>query len=247
MPPSQAGAPQPTDSLSLVQLRRIVAEFNKPEPIAYDFQYEDLGSFEEEVDEWFVYQFWQWVRLNAAQAAFEARWELHSSQASWDESSQESRAHFLRECLENLASVEDSDRSEAIRSLLYIALGRWVDTSLPPQDEGEDERSAASSSQLEAMKSSIELITAQGGLGAIWKAMQRAFAVFWSEDSVPLQPANPQDAHDEVLNLMTILYIAVQQALSDPEAMAPTLKELRTSAVGTPLPLRWKLTPSQSP
>ncbi|KAH6686720.1 hypothetical protein F5X68DRAFT_207789 [Plectosphaerella plurivora] len=227
MPPSQAGAHPPTDSLSLVQLRRIVAEFNKPEPIAYDFQYEDLGPFEEEVDEWFVYQFWQWVRLNAAQAAFEAQWELQNGPESWEESSPESKTQFLREVLTNLASPDDSERSEAVRGLLYVALGRWADTATAPSpDEAEDERSVASSSQLEAMKSSIQLLTSQGGLAAIWKATQRAFEVFWSDDSVPLQPANLQDAHDEVLNLMTIMYIAVQQALSDPEAMASTRKAL---------------------
>lgn len=244
MPPSQTGAHPPTDSLSLVQLRRIVAEFNKPEPVAYDFQYEDLGPFEEEIDEWFVYQFWQWVRLNAAQAAFEAQWELQNGPTSWEQSSPESRTQFLRECLTNLASPDDSERSEAIRGLLYVALGRWVDTATAPSpDEVEDERSVASSSQLEAMKSSIQLLTSQDGLAFIWKATQRAFEVFWSDDSVPLQPANLQDAHDEVLNLMTIMYIAVQQALSDPEAMASTRKALRTYHVSVHSLLRLKLTP----
>lgn len=72
VPPQQQ---QPLDSLSLSQLRRLASELPRNEPITYDFTYEDMGDFDEEIDEWFSYQVWQWVRLNYAQQHFENRWE----------------------------------------------------------------------------------------------------------------------------------------------------------------------------
>lgn len=225
MPP--ASAPPPTDSLSLVQLRRIVAEFQKPEPIAYDFQYEDLGPVEEEIDEWFVYQFWQWVRLNAAQAAFEAHWDDLYGSTTWEEADQTQRAQLVRGCFDALEADDFPERMDAIRSLLYLVLGRWADTA-STNGKPVSDRSAASPTQLEAIQSSIELVTSMGGLGIVWQALQKAFRVFWAEEAPTVPSSNLQDAHDEVLNLMTIMYIAVQKALSDPEGMATTRKELRT-------------------
>ncbi|CAK7267097.1 Factor arrest protein 11 [Sporothrix epigloea] len=74
-----APAPQPPqqtlDSLSLAQLRRLASEFPRNEPITYSFTYEDMGDFDEEIDEWFSYQGPQWVRLNHAQRLFESRWQ----------------------------------------------------------------------------------------------------------------------------------------------------------------------------
>lgn len=43
------------------------------------------------------------------------------------------------------------------------------------------------------------------------------------------QHGNPQEAQDELMNLMTILYIAIQETLNDPEDMASTYKKLRMS------------------
>ena len=74
-PPAPQPPQQPLDSLSLSQLRRLASELPRNEPITYDFTYEDMGDFDEEIDEWFSYQILQWVRLNYAQQHFESRWE----------------------------------------------------------------------------------------------------------------------------------------------------------------------------
>lgn len=42
---------------------------------------------------------------------------------------------------------------------------------------------------------------------------------------------NPQETQDELMNLMTIVYIAVQEALNDPEDMASSYGKLRTLAL----------------
>jgi hypothetical protein len=42
-----------------------------------------------------------------------------------------------------------------------------------------------------------------------------------------IQQANAQDAQDELMNLLTIMYIAVQETLNDPEEMSLTYGKLR--------------------
>lgn len=44
-----------------------------------------------------------------------------------------------------------------------------------------------------------------------------------------IQQASAQDAQDELVNLLTIMYIAVQETLNDPEEMSPTYGKLRMS------------------
>lgn len=178
MPPAPTDQPQPTDSLSLLQLRRIVAEFSRGEPVAYDFVYSDMGSHDEEIDEWFVYQFWQWVRLNAAQRAFEWQWQHeYDIQTSWEETDYETRAKFTRDALGGLQVREPAQRSASIGKLLYLVLGRWGDTSTPATVG--DGRSAASSPQLEAIRSSITFLTSLNGIATVWEAVQNCFDVFW--------------------------------------------------------------------
>ena len=44
------------------------------------------------------------------------------------------------------------------------------------------------------------------------------------------QQASPQEAQDELMNLMTIMYIAIQETLSDPEDMSSSYRKLRTTS-----------------
>lgn len=181
-PPPSSNPQQPTDSLSLVQLRKIVAEFNKVEPIAYDFVYEDMGPLEEEIDEWFVYQDAQRATLNAAQAAFESQWEVHQDQTSWDGASESAKYSFFRECLNGVQGGNSVERLEAIRSLVYLVLGRWAATASPVRAKENDSprtRSVASPEQLLAIRSAASLFTSVGALDIIWKAIQNCFEFFW--------------------------------------------------------------------
>ncbi|KAI8164171.1 Striatin-interacting protein 1 [Colletotrichum sp. SAR 10_70] len=225
MPPAPADQPQPTDSLSLLQLRRIVAEFSRGEPVAYDFVYSDMGSHDEEIDEWFVYQFWQWVRLNAAQRAFEWQWQHeYDIQTSWEETDYETRAKFTRDALGGLQVREPAQRSASIGKLLYLVLGRWGDTSTPATVG--DGRSAASSPQLEAIRSSITFLTSLNGIATVWEAVQNCLNVFWSDDPRLVQPGGAQEAQDELINLMTIMYVIIQEALSFPKELESTRTNL---------------------
>lgn len=143
------------DSLSLAQLRRIVAEFPHSEPVAYDYVYTDMGPLDEEVDEWFTYNFWQWVRLNAANRAFQSAWtrlfpprpgpgsgpstEGAPSGVTWEGDDDDNgdddnggpgapRRLFVRRMLEGLRSADRAVRAEAVGAVVYVVLGRWSET-----------------------------------------------------------------------------------------------------------------------
>lgn len=47
-----------------------------------------------------------------------------------------------------------------------------------------------------------------------------------SGDAQP-QQTNSQEAHDELMNLMTIMYISVQETLNDPDDMSSVYGKLR--------------------
>ncbi|KAH6892122.1 hypothetical protein B0T10DRAFT_483065 [Thelonectria olida] len=245
-PPPQANGqvPAPNDSLSLLQLRRIVAEFNRADPVAYDFVYSDMGPHAEELDEWFVYQFWQWVRLNSAQRAFEWHWQHDSPEHAWDDADNDTRARFIQAAIAGVQSNDAALRSASIGKLLYLVLGRWGDTAMPNATSG-DNRTVASRSQLQAIKAGVECLTSLEGLPVVWAALRNSFEVHWSGDPQG-QHGNLQEAQDELMNLMTIMYIAVQETLNDPEDMSSTygkLLELNPSLVDYMLTatskLRW--------
>jgi hypothetical protein len=63
------------------------------------------------------------------------------------------------------------------------------------------------------------------GLPVIWEALRHSFEVQWSGEPLG-QHTSAQEAQDELLNLMTIMYIAIQETLNDPEDMASTYGKL---------------------
>lgn len=187
-PPVPVGnaPPPPSDSLSLAQLRRIVAEFPRTEAVAYDFTYDDMGPLDEEIDEWFVYQFWQWMRLNAAQRAFEWQWEHeYGATTSWDDVDEDVRLKFVSESLADLSSVDSKQRANSLGRLVYVVLGRWSQTAGgPASDKSRDSkaRSASTPVQLAAMKAGAKLVGDMGGVATIWDALRKAFDPFWCVD-----------------------------------------------------------------
>lgn len=186
--PPQSGPPQPPppqDSLSLAQLRRIVAEFPRTEPIAYDYVYADMAPMEEEIDEWFVYNFWQWVRLNTAQRNFYAEWASvfdDDGEPAWDRTDDEARRRFVKTVLRDVCSRDAARRSGTIGALTYLVLGRWmesVDEPVLPSLKDGKVKSAATPSQLAAMKAGVELLAECGGIPIVWEAFRKGFEPFW--------------------------------------------------------------------
>ncbi|AEO62658.1 uncharacterized protein THITE_2107090 [Thermothielavioides terrestris NRRL 8126] len=240
------GQPQPQDSLSLAQLRRIVADFPRaaPEPTAYDYVYTDTSPLDEEIDEWFMYNFWQWVRLNAANRAFHSAWGRFappSSSAStaagsagqtvvsWEEAGDEHRRAFVRRLLDGVGSADRIARAEAVGALVYLVLGRWTETvkaagALSAAVLAGKARSAATPVQLAAMKEGVRVVAECGGIEVVWKALRGVFELFWADEL----PQNVQMAAEELIHLMTVVYMAILEALDDPEGM----DEVRQRLVG---------------
>ncbi|KAK3325516.1 protein required for hyphal anastomosis [Apodospora peruviana] len=221
---------QPQDSLSLAQLRRIVAEFPRTEPIAYDYVYTEMGPIEEEIDEWFMYNFWQWVRLNAANRSFHSAWgRLFEQNQRWEDVDEESRKKFVRVALDAMRSADcdRTARSEGIGTLVYIVLGRWTETvkkagaSLPRVDDGKV-KSAATKAQLDAMKAGVQLLADCDGIPMVWDALRSAFEPFWADEV----QQNLQVLGEELIHLMTIMFVTVQETLDDSDGMESVRSEL---------------------
>lgn len=201
--PHAPAPPLPTDSLSLAQLRKIVSEVNRPEQAAYDFVYTDMGLHAEEIDEWFMYQFWQWVRLSSAQKAFEWHWNqettaggIHGAEIAWEDADHDIRTRFVQAAIAGVQSNDAALRSASIGKLVYLVLGRWGDTAMPnaPAPEKEDEdgeggsrargsgpggKSIASLMQLRAIKAGVECLASLEGLPVVWEALRHAFELHW--------------------------------------------------------------------
>ncbi|KAI0166700.1 N1221-domain-containing protein [Hypoxylon sp. FL1284] len=222
-PQPQPTSNQPPDSLSLAQLRRIVSEFPRSEAIAYDFEYSDTDSHAEEIDEWFVYQPWQWHRLNCAREAFDSQWEhdfaASQDEITWGEAAPELRANFVSQALDELKSSNDTARAAAVGRLTYLVLGRWAETAGSFHTDKKTHRSVATPSQLAAMKSGVELLAERDGIVAVWEASRKTFQKLWVDESIRPQGNSLTETQDELMNLITIMYISIQETLNDMDGM----------------------------
>ena len=183
-PPSPQG--NPNDSMSLMQLRRIVTEFPKIDPTSYAFTYADTASFEEEVDEWFSYKEAEYKRLHRAKDTFERRWKKFAGK-SWLETKEnefEKCEKFLGREVNGLHEIDLRRRCKSLQTILHVILGVWDETAgLKVEDEelvkGEKWKTKATPLQLEHMKANILLVSQAGGIPLLFEVMQNAFKRLW--------------------------------------------------------------------
>ncbi|KAI4237138.1 MAG: hypothetical protein LQ352_007955 [Teloschistes flavicans] len=133
-PPSQPPPPtphqqQPTDSLSLLQLRRLVTDLPKLEPQAYAYEHADTRSFPEEVEEWFSYSGEERSMLLKTKQTFEKRWrKVHGlSGTSWIDSKEAEREEFVHGIVEDIKQQKKT--AKGVRCLAYVAMGCWGETA----------------------------------------------------------------------------------------------------------------------
>ncbi len=200
-PPQQPPPPAPpqqqseeignaADSLSLMQLKRLVNDLPKVEPTAYAFEYRDTQSFPEELDEWFQYADEDKSMLLQGRATFEQKWEHFLTEGApaedtltWTQASDDQRRSFIEEQISELEDVHISTRVASLETITYIALGVWGDTAGLREDEdteeGAKEASDAdtpyklSSLQLWWMRKSADMILGCPGLQPIFTAFRR--------------------------------------------------------------------------
>jgi hypothetical protein len=181
-PPSPQQANNPQDSLSLMQLRRIVTEFPKIDPTSYAFSYADTASFEEEVDEWFSYNEAEYRRLNRARDTFDRRWKKSVNKA-WLEAEQRQQREFVAKEVLGLDSIDLRKRCKSLQTILHIILGIWDESAGKNGNKenigGPKSKTKASIAQVEQMKHGITLVAKAGGIATLVTVMQNAFKRLW--------------------------------------------------------------------
>jgi hypothetical protein len=147
-PPPPAPAPPPdngegsvgnaTDSLSLMQLRRLVTEMPRVEPTPYAFVYRDAASLPEELEEWFAYSVEERARILKAQSSFAAEWGSHNNWVftgdeegalDWMKTAPEKRRDFMKKLLAGLDDPDLDKRLRQLEALVYLVLGCWHETA----------------------------------------------------------------------------------------------------------------------
>jgi hypothetical protein len=138
-PPPLAELPtQPTDSLSLTQLRSLVKEMPKVEPTPYAFVYKDAATLPEEIEEWFAYTTPERANILRAQSCFATEWGVFNNWAftgddegplDWNKTLEERRRKFMQRLLDGIKNSEIEKRLEQLEALVYIVLGCWHETA----------------------------------------------------------------------------------------------------------------------
>ncbi|KIV98580.1 hypothetical protein, variant [Verruconis gallopava] len=137
-PPTTDPPPQPTDSLSLMQLRTLVKEMPKVEPTPYAFVYKDAATLPEEIEEWFAYTTPERANILRAQSCFATEWGVFNNWAftgedesplDWTKTSEERRRQFIQRLLDGIKNPDTEKRLEQLEALVYIVLGCWYETA----------------------------------------------------------------------------------------------------------------------
>lgn len=143
-PPPRHDESNPTDSLSLLQLKRLVTDMPKLEPTAYDYDYSETRSFPEELEEWFSYTEEERYMLLRAKQTFEEKWQqaqathpVRSDKAlEWIDVDPSDRESFIVGTIQALQNSEISSRVQSLECMTYVALGVWGDTAGLPHGNG---------------------------------------------------------------------------------------------------------------
>ena len=190
----------PTDSLSLLELKRLVTELPKLEPTAYAYSYSETRSFPEEVEEWFSYTEEERYMLLRAKQTFDEKWEqaqaeqpVSSDKAlQWQDVSGQDRESFMIGAIQALQNPEISSRVKSLECLSYVALGVWGDTAGVEKDDQLSNLTTADSKWLEcsSTKPNLQLKWIVNGtrmlceLGAVQKLLDVLVKLWESEQSV---------------------------------------------------------------
>ncbi|OCT45700.1 putative pheromone-dependent cell cycle arrest protein Far11 [Cladophialophora carrionii] len=171
-PPAPPPSSDPTDSLSLPQLRQLVSQFPKSEATPYSFQYKDAEDFESEIDEWFHYTELDQDRqyLLASLEAFEAKWTLFcqaegiSDDSKWSAVSDDQRQRFASSLINDLADRDYAPRVDALSCIYYILMGTWGTTSgletkgPSTEDDNEADNERSNLIQIEWMHKGADIV-----------------------------------------------------------------------------------------
>lgn len=183
-PPSPQQIGNAADSLSLMQLKRIVTEFPRVEPTVYAFSYCDTASYEEEIDEWFSYNSAEFQRLRRARDSFERRWKKLGNK-SWNEAERSKKKAFVQKEVNGLQATDLKRRCKSLQTILHTTLGVWHESAGDVGNVGKyvaddtKPRTVATKAQVEAIKDGILLVTECGGVAAVYEVLRKALDRLW--------------------------------------------------------------------
>ena len=195
--------PNPADSLSLAQLRKLVTDMpTKVEPVPYDFQYNDTASLTEEIEELFGYDLEEAEIHRETLVHFTTTWDtfgrydnstaLHSigNYMNWGSATSVEHRAFLCKLKEALYDSKHVALEENLQVLVYIGLGCWYETAgedTSAETDGAshktdehvskefDKLSSASENQLEKIRANVLLICEHIGVDVLYRILQDAF------------------------------------------------------------------------
>ncbi|OCK80170.1 N1221-domain-containing protein [Lepidopterella palustris CBS 459.81] len=247
LPPPAPPAPpldpgNPTDSLSLAQLRRLVTDMPRVEPAPYAFVYEDASSFEDELEEWFSYSVEEQAMVLKAQSSFAHEWGIfhglvfmngsayEEGSLDWASTNPEQREEFVRKLLAGVKQTDPNVRLKSLEALVYLLLGCWHETAgltstqrSPAPETEQDVTSitgsasgpyARSAVQLQWIKYNFQLILECEGLQTIFDAMQASCLRACGVDVPDLEPLREgkEAERREVWCTMTSVYVFLEVA-----------------------------------
>lgn len=190
-PPPEQPPSGATDSLSLLQLKRLITDMPRWEPTAYAFKYDDADSFSQELEEWFSYTDQQRATLTKTREAFELKWrELIKGEldgdiegAGWIDVGVAARKKFVEREVAGLKDPGFRERAASLEALLYVALGVWGETARPKSDQADEMDSQptqnAPSSQADWILSNTRLIQECRGIQAVYDVLRRSCLQEW--------------------------------------------------------------------
>ncbi|KAK5142656.1 hypothetical protein LTR04_002150, partial [Oleoguttula sp. CCFEE 6159] len=234
----------PTDSLTLMQLKNLRAGFPKevpPQP--YALEYKDAQSLPTELEEWFNY-------------SPEDQDLLHD--LDWISADDSERADFVRAQLSDLQSSEGESRCRSLETLVYLGLGCWNETAglaalsegaVPPDQQEpesarEDPRYAKSGLQIVWIMKNIESVYDLGGMKLLFELLEGACE---STPDVAGQEVPEDQLRRQLWYLLTLVYVLLEVARAKGEegdmSMRTALSEfelnLPLTMIKTTARLRW--------
>ncbi|KAF4313635.1 N1221-like protein [Botryosphaeria dothidea] len=225
-PPFESGY-QPTDSLSLLQLKKLVTDMPKVEPTPYAFEYEDAASFELEIEEWFSYSVEEQAMLLKAQSSFVEEWvaledgtlsnlaAYEQGEMDWVKADSALRDQLVRKLIGNLPQSDKEMRLRSLEALVYIALGCWHETaglskSQPSAPADKPSNYVKSEVQIDWIRNGVQMIHECDGVRPIYDVARAACLREFATDVVEQEIAPQEDREFDRRELwcsLTLMYM----------------------------------------
>ena len=229
-PPPQDDPGNPADSLSLLQLRRLVSELPKVEPTPYAFVYSDASTFPEEIEEWFSYDPEEREALFRIQFTFSQEWNKFCKEnKDFTKASPQERNDFIDRQVDILLDDEISARARCLDVLTYFVLGLWGETAgypLPENEDGQDnddddrndserlpERFERSKLQIEWIKRNVLSFQRRKGAAALYVVLRTLSLQAYAYDDMDQENGVPRMLeYGEFWCSLTIFYVFLEAA-----------------------------------